>query len=262
VLQPTALVGRPEVLASRSEVSAAVDLAATHVSETPLTVGSESIAVGYRPPTPTSAPGLAHVLATKLFVPRPRPDLVARPRLLARLEAGLESSRYSVLSAPAGAGKTTLLAAWLAAAARPVAWLALDERDQDVHQFLRYLIGALETVAPSLGQAALAWLDAPPPPPLPEVVLTDLLNDLAALPGPYVLVLDDYHLVHAMAIHQAVAFLLDHLPPSVHLVIATREDPPLPLPRLRARGQLTEIRATDLSFTAEEAAGTGWSPTT
>ena len=193
------------------------------------------------------------LLATKLFVPRPRPDLIPRPRLLARLDAGLEAGRCSLLSAPAGAGKTSLLAAWFAQLDRPVSWLTLDERDQDVGQVLRYLVAALQAIAPACGRGALALLDAPRSPP-PEVIVTDLVNDLAALPTPGLLVLDDYHLVRAPAVHTAVAFLLDHLPPTVHLVIATREDPPLPLPRLRARNQLAEVRAADLGFSVEEAA--------
>jgi ATP/maltotriose-dependent transcriptional regulator MalT len=246
-------LGLTAALTPERLASAAVDLAETSPTETPLTAEPRAIAESAQPPTPTTAPVVAHLLATRLFVPRPRPDLVARSRLLDRLEAGLERSCCTLLAAQAGAGKTTLLAAWLAASARPVAWLSLDERDQEVHQFLRYIIAAFEAVAPSFGQSALAWLDAPAPPP-PEVVLTNLVNDLARLAGPCLLVLDDYHLVRAAAIHQAVAFLLDHLPPAVHLVIATREDPPLPLPRLRARGLLTEIRAADLSFSAEEAA--------
>src|SRR5262249_4662168 len=145
------------------------------------------------------------------------------------------------------------LAAWLAATARPAAWLSLDERDQDVHQVLRYLIGALQTISPTCGRLAQAWLDSPPPPP-PEVALTSLVNDLAALAPPALLVLHDHHLVRSTAVHHAVTFLLEHLPPSLHLVIATREDPPLPVPRLRARGELTEVRAADLRFTPEEAA--------
>jgi LuxR family transcriptional regulator, maltose regulon positive regulatory protein len=193
------------------------------------------------------------LLATKLFVPRPRPDLVPRPRLLDRLDAGLEAGWCSLLSAPAGAGKTSLLAAWLAQLDRPVAWLTLGERDQDAHLVLRYLVAACQTIAPTCGRGALAWLDGPRPPP-PEVVVTELVNDLAALPEPSVLVLDDYHLVRAPAVHDAVAFLLDHLPPALHLVIASREDPPLPLPRLRARRQLTEVRAADLGFSVDEAA--------
>jgi LuxR family maltose regulon positive regulatory protein len=193
------------------------------------------------------------LLATKLFVPRPRPDLVPRPRLLARLDAGLDAGRCSLLSAPAGAGKTSLLAAWLAQLDRPVAWVTLDERDQDVGQVLRYLVAALQTIAPECGREALAWLEAPGSPP-PEVVLAGLVNDLVALPAPGLLVLDDYHLVRAPAVHAAVAFLVDHLPTTMHLVVASREDPPLPLPHLRAGNQLTEVRAADLAFSLEEAA--------
>jgi LuxR family transcriptional regulator, maltose regulon positive regulatory protein len=193
------------------------------------------------------------LVATKLFVPRPRPDLVPRPRLLARLDAGLDRGRCSLLSAPAGAGKTSLLAAWLAGLDRPAAWLTLDERDQDVVQVLRYLVAAVQRTAPTCGRGALAWLDAPQPPPA-EVVVTELVNDLAALPAPGLLVLDDYHLVRAPAVHGAVGFLVDHLPPTLHLVIASREDPPLPLPRLRAGNQLVELRAADLGFSVEEAA--------
>jgi LuxR family maltose regulon positive regulatory protein len=211
------------------------------------------------PAAPGASPGrLDHsagglLLATKLFVAQPRPDLVPRPRLFTRLDVGLEAGRCTLLSAPAGAGKTSLLAAWLAQLDRPVAWLTLDERDQDPHQVLRYLVAALQTIAPASGREALAWLETPRPPPA-EVVVTVLVNDLAALPGPGLLVLDDYHLVRTPEVHAAVAFLLEHLPPGLHLVIASREDPPLPLPRLRARRQLTEVRAADLGFSVEEAA--------
>jgi LuxR family maltose regulon positive regulatory protein len=173
--------------------------------------------------------------------------------LLTHLDAGLDVGRCSLLSAPAGAGKTSLLAAWLAQLDRPVAWLTLDERDQAANQVLRYLVAACQTIAPACGRGALAWLDAPQPPP-PEVVVTELVNDLAALPVPGLLVLDDYHLVRAPDVHAAVAFLLDQLPPTLHLVIASREDPPLPLPRLRAGRQLVEVRAADLGFSVEEAA--------
>jgi LuxR family maltose regulon positive regulatory protein len=187
------------------------------------------------------------LLATKLFAPQPRPDLVARPHLLARLDAGLGAARCTLVSAPAGAGKTTTVAAWLATVDRPVAWIALDERDQDVHQVVRYLTAAL---AP-LGASSSPPLDGPPLPP--EMLLTRLLNDLTAAP-PGVLVLDDYHVVRAPAVHAAVAFLVEHLVPGVHLVITTREDPPLPLPRMRARGELVELRAYDLAFSVHEAA--------
>jgi LuxR family transcriptional regulator, maltose regulon positive regulatory protein len=192
------------------------------------------------------------LLSTKLFVPRPRPDLVSRPRLITRLNAGVDAGRCSLLSAPAGAGKTSLLAAWLAQLDRPVAWLTLDERDQAADQVLRYLVAACQTIAPDCGRRASAWLSAPQP-PRPEVVVTALVNDLAALPAPSVLVLDDYHVVRDPAVHAAVVLLLDHLPPALHLVIASREDPPLPLPRLRARRQLVEVRAADLGFSVGEA---------
>jgi LuxR family transcriptional regulator, maltose regulon positive regulatory protein len=193
------------------------------------------------------------LLATKLFVPRPRPELVPRPRLLARLEEGLKEGRCSLLSAPAGAGKTSLLATWVAGLDRPVAWLALDERDQEVHQVLRYLVASIQTITPECGRRALALLDAPPMASA-EIVLTSLLNDLTDLTGPALFVLDDYHVVRAPAVQAAIEFLLNHLPPTLHLAIATREDPPLPLPRLRASGQMIEVRAADLSFNVEEAA--------
>jgi LuxR family transcriptional regulator, maltose regulon positive regulatory protein len=193
------------------------------------------------------------LLATKLFAPRPRPDLVARPRLLSRLDAGLEGGSCTLLSAPAGSGKTTLLASWLARLDRPVGWLALDERDQDPHQVLRYLIAALQSAVPTCGRAALARLDSPPL-PSPEVVLTSLINDLSTVREPCLLALDDYHLVRAPAVHSIVQFLVDHLPPAVHLVLSTREDPPLPLARMRASGQFAELRGGDLRFTPDEAA--------
>ena len=191
------------------------------------------------------------IVATKLYMPAHRSRIVARPRLIERLDAGLDG-RLTLISAAAGFGKTTLVSAWVAGCGRPAAWLSLDEGDSDPARFLAYLIAALQTIAPSVGQGALAALQAPQPPP--EAVLTAVLNDLAALPDRLMLVLDDYHTVDAPAVDQAVAFLLQNLPPHLHLVIATREDPALPLARLRARGQLTELRAADLRFTPDEAA--------
>jgi ATP/maltotriose-dependent transcriptional regulator MalT len=214
---------------------------------------SDSAAGSSRSPGHMTWNAAGLLLATKLFVPRPRPDLVQRPRLLARLDEGLDEGRCSLLSAPAGAGKTSLLATWVARLDRPVAWLALDENDQEVHQVLRYLVASLQTIAPECGRAALALLDAPPPAP-PDVVLTTLVNDIAALPGRALLVLDDYHLVREPAVYTAIEFFLNHLPPPLHMTIATREDPPLPLPRLRASRQIIEVRAADLSFNVEEAA--------
>ncbi len=158
-----------------------------------------------------------------------------------------------MVSASAGFGKTTLLAVWLQTCDYPVAWLSLDERDGDTVRFLTYLVAAIQQVAPQVGGAVTDALGSSQQPPL-ESLLTALLNDLANVPEPFVLVLDDYHLLDATPIDDALAFLLDHLPSQVHLVIATREDPQLPLTRLRVRGQLNELRAADLRFTADEAA--------
>jgi LuxR family transcriptional regulator, maltose regulon positive regulatory protein len=242
-------LGRAEDLTPErlEEVAAAL---AGRVAADAGTVGDGASGPG---PSPGRGPAGLPLLATKLFVPRPRRDLVPRPRLLARLDAGLDADRCSLLSAPAGAGKTSLLAAWVAQVDRPVAWLTLDERDQDVHLVLRYLVAATQRIDPGCGRGALAWLEVSPPPP-PEVVVTGLVNDLATLPAPALLVLDDYHLVGAPEVHAAVGFLLEHLPPTLHLVIASREDPPLPLPRLRAGRQLVEVRAADLGFSVQEAA--------
>jgi len=202
------------------------------------------------------------LLQTKLHIPPIRPGLVSRPRLIGRLNAGLGQNlgrRLTVISAPAGFGKTTLIAQWLNNARCPSAWLSLDERDHELARFLAYVIAALRAVetrqdfAGDIGKGLLRELQSPQPPPA-EVVLTSLINDLAALPDRMLLVLDDYHLIEAQAIHDAVAFLLEHLPLQMHLVIATREDPPLAMARLRARGQLTELRASDLRFTSAEAA--------
>ena len=201
------------------------------------------------------------ILTTKLFLPPPRPKVVSRPRLIERLNAGLHG-KLTLISAPAGFGKTTLVGEWLATGERPVAWLSLDEEDSAPTRFLAYLVAALQTLAlgkaggnaATLGAGVLAALQSPQPPPT-EVLLTALLNEIAAVPGGFVLVLDDYHLVDSPPVDQALAFLLDHLPPQMHLVITTREDPQLPLARLRARGQMTELRAADLRFTESEAAG-------
>ncbi|UCH24524.1 MAG: AAA family ATPase [Trueperaceae bacterium] len=195
----------------------------------------------------------APILATKLYLPPPRPKVVLRPRLTARLAAGLHR-KLTLISAPAGFGKTTLVSEWLAACERPAAWLSLDEGDNDLNQFLAYLVAALQTVAEHLGQGVLETLQSPPPVPT-EPILIALVNELATLPNPLVLVLDDYHVIDAEPVDKALAFLLEHLPPQLHLIITTREDPRLPLARLRVRDQLTELRATDLRFTAEEATG-------
>ncbi len=192
------------------------------------------------------------LLTTKLYIPPVRPELVPRSRLIERLNAGLHR-KLTLISAPAGFGKTTLVTEWLDNAERPFAWLSLDEDDNDPARFFTYLLAALQRIDTDIGQAAQAMLQAPQP-PSPETFLTSLINDIAATPHPFALVLDDYHLIHTLPIHQQLAFLLEHQPPSMHLVIVTREDPPLPLSRLRARGQTVEIRQADLRFTEEETA--------
>jgi LuxR family transcriptional regulator, maltose regulon positive regulatory protein len=194
------------------------------------------------------------VVETKLYIPNPPRGLVARPRLRERLSRGTQS-RLTLLSAPAGFGKTTLLAGWLAFAApagRPVAWLSLEESDSQPASFWTYVINALQTVVPGVGTSALPLLQSAQPPI--EAVLATLLNGLAAAPNDIDLVLDDYHLVDGPEVRVGMAFLLAHLPPHVHLVISTRADPALPLARLRARGELVEIRAADLRFTRDEVA--------
>jgi LuxR family maltose regulon positive regulatory protein len=200
---------------------------------------------------PGTAPGRDALLATKLYVPRVPPGFVARPRLTAPLD---EAGRLILACAPAGFGKTALLAAWASAGPRPVAWLSLDEGDNDPARFWRHVAAALDRVRPGVS-GRIRPLLGPPPPPSFEGVVTALLNDLAERPAEQgLLVLDDYHLVTAPQVHAAVQFLLDHLPPGLRLVLATRSDPPLRLGRLRARGELTELRAADLRFTETEAA--------
>ncbi len=192
------------------------------------------------------------ILATKLYVPTPRPDVVPRPRLFKRLNEGLYH-KLILVSAPAGFGKTTLVSEWVTACGRPTAWLSLDEGDHDPIRFLTYLVAALQTVASQLGDGVLAVLQSPQPPPM-ESLLTALLNEIAALPDSFLFVLDDYHLIDARVVDDTLGYLLEHLPPPMHLVVITREDPNIPLARLRARNQLTELRVSELRFTPAEAA--------
>ena len=207
------------------------------------------------PEPPAAAPaGVAAseqdvLLATKLHVPGPRPGFVARPRLAGALAGGLV-----LVCAPAGFGKTALLADWLRSGGRPVAWLSLDAGDNDPVRFWRHVVAALDRARPGTGERVAPLLG--PPPSSFEGLVTALINELAAQSGEnaIVLVLDDYHLINARQVHASLAFLLEHLPPGLHLVLASRSDPPLPLARLRARGQLAELRTADLRFTAEEAA--------
>ena len=191
------------------------------------------------------------ILATKLYIPPARPHAVLRPRLIGRINEGLHR-RLTLISAPAGFGKTTLVGEWLAGCERPAAWLSLDEGDNDPIRFLAYFVAALQKIVPNIGEGVLGPLQSPPSPPT-ESLLTTLLNEIATASAPFVLVLDDYHVIDAEPVDDALAFLIEHLPPQMHLLIATREDPRLPLARLRSRDQLTELRAKDLRFTLDEA---------
>ncbi|HPL27960.1 MAG TPA: LuxR C-terminal-related transcriptional regulator [Anaerolineae bacterium] len=192
------------------------------------------------------------LIQTKLFIPQARHEVVERPRLAARLDEGLRCA-LTLVSAPAGSGKTTALAAWAAKLGMPVAWLSLDKDDNDPTRFFAYLGAALRVVRPHAGEAVAAAFQSPHPPES-EAVLAALVNEIAADASPFVLVLDDYHAIKGHAIHSAIAFLVEHMPAPLHLVVATRSDPPLPLGRLRGQMQLIELRAADLRFTAQEAA--------
>ncbi len=204
------------------------------------------------------------ILATKLYVPPPRPQFVPRPRLIEHLNDGLQvGSKLTLIAAPAGFGKTTLLSEWLNAKSEggrtPPSVLrgwVKDESGETTHPSsfnLHPFIAALQTIDAGIGAEALDRLQDRQPPPA-ELILTTLINELAVTPQDIILVLDDYHLIEIQPIHAALTFLLDHLPRQLHLVIASRSDPALPLARLRARGELTDLRAGDLRFTPDEAA--------
>jgi LuxR family maltose regulon positive regulatory protein len=189
------------------------------------------------------------LVTTKLFVPRARDALVARPRLVALLEEG-SAAALTLVAAPAGFGKTTALAAWLVGTGRGVAWVSLDDADRDPALFWQYVVAALDTAAPGVGAAALPMLESGQP--VSRSLLTLVLNDVAAAPQQVELVLDDYHLADGPEVADGMAFLLQHRPDNLHVVISTRADPNLPLARLRARGELVEVRARDLRFTTSE----------
>lgn len=216
------------------------------------------------------------ILLTKLFVPKTRPGLVSRPRLIDKLNHGIQQGcNLTLVSAPAGFGKTTVVSDWIAdmqltlnasssdtinqiadhnpKIANRVAWLSLDEGDNDLNSFLIYFIAAMQTVEPDIGLEPLAALQSSGA-TNSQAVLMALLNEIADLTQALVLILDDYHVIENQSISEAVTYLLDHLPATMHLVITTRIDPALPLARLRGRGQLTELRVADLRFTDGEAA--------
>ena len=204
------------------------------------------------PSAATAAPDA--LLATKLHVPRTRPGFVVRPRLADRL-APAQGGELTLVCAPAGFGKTALLADWARRDPRPVAWLSLDDADNDPARFWRHAAAALDRVRPGVAQQVAALLQGGGLQPASfEAVVTTLVNELAGVAEEVVLVVDDYHLIQAPQVHQSLEFLLEHLPAQLRLVLTSRADPPLPLARLRARGQLAELRERDLRFSPEEAA--------
>jgi LuxR family maltose regulon positive regulatory protein len=195
---------------------------------------------------------MIELLRTKLFIPRPRKNLVARSRLIERLNAGLDK-KLSLIAAPAGFGKTTLLSEWIPQSPNCVTWLSLDKDDNDPVKFWAYFIKSLQGLQAELGAGAYSLLHSPQVPPITSI-LTSLINDIAAFPNTFSMVLDDYHVIEFHAIHEDLTFLIEHQPTNMHLAITTRMDPSLPLARLRARNRLDELRANDLRFTANESA--------
>ncbi len=196
------------------------------------------------------------LLQTKLFAPLVPPELVSRPRLIERFEAGLHR-KLTLVSAPAGFGKTTLLTEWAhrhredSQSQLPVGWVSLDKDDNDPSRYWTYFISALQTIYPDLGQSLTAMIQSPQPPPV-ESFLTSLINEITEKTEPFLLILDDYHIIENKAVHHAMTFLLENMPPQMHLVIASRTNPTLPLARLRGRGQLNEFSAGDLRFNFNE----------
>ena len=193
---------------------------------------------------------LTPLLATKLYIPPARANRVPRSRLIEQLNI---PRPLTLIAAPAGFGKTTLLSNWLPQSQHCVTWLSLDEDDNDPIRFWGYVVAALQKLRANLGEDALKLLQSPQPPPV-TAILSALINDVSSFPDNFSIVLDDYHLIKTQSIHEALTFLLDHQPPQMHVILTTRADPPLPIARLRARDQLTELRADDLRFTRDEAA--------
>ena len=192
------------------------------------------------------------VLKTKLYIPGVRAHHVSRARLIDSMQ-GIRSCTLTLISAPAGFGKTSLLAEWIAGSSLAVSWLSLDNDDNHPGRFLAYLIHSLQSIDESIGAEAWSMLQMPEPPPF-QTILTTLINDCSSLDEHFAFILDDYQSIYAQPIHEMVSFFLDHCPTQLHLVIATRVDPPLPVARLRSRGQMLELRMSNLRFSPEEAA--------
>ena len=193
---------------------------------------------------------LTTLLATKLFIPPARANRVPRARLIEQLN---KTRPLTLISAPAGFGKTTLLSDWIPQSEHCVTWLSIDEDDNDPIRFWVYVVAALQKLRPDLGRDTLILLQSPQPPPI-TLILSTLINEISSFPENFSIVLDDYHFIKTQSIHEAVTFLLDHLAPQMRLILTTRADPLLPIARLRARNQLTELRAYDLRFTPDEVA--------
>jgi len=193
------------------------------------------------------------IIKTKLNIPQIHPNLVSRLRLSDQIEAGVQGgNKLTLVAAPAGFGKTTAVSTWVHQKNRKVAWLSLEESDNEAALFLIYLLASIRTIWPDFAEDAFAALTDSPPAPVSTLIPT-IVNELTELDGTLVLILDDYHVITSQEIHETISFLLEHQPHQVHLVIATRADPPLPISRLRAQRLLTELRTADLRFTSDEA---------
>jgi len=245
-----AYLGRPEDLTLERLIAVAQALATACLSATGEVGHSEQVSRSSHRMSPQEP-----VLSTKLSIPPARSDSVPRPRLIHRLN-GMMQRKLTLVSAPAGFGKTTLLSVWCTVAARSdqrIGWVSLDASDNDPTRFWSYVIAALAMASSGLEENILMLLRSPQPPPI-ESILVTLINALTSIPYAIALILDDYHLIEMPAIHNALIFLLDHLPPHLHVVVASRVDPPLPVARLRTQGHLAELRITDLRFTPAAAA--------
>ena len=195
---------------------------------------------------------MEQILTTKLYVPPLQPSLVRRPHLIKKLNSGQEG-KLTLVSAPAGFGKSTLISSWIHQLDQPAAWISLDHGDNNPSRFLEYFTIALQKIEAEIGEGILSALQSSHPPKT-DVPLTSLLNEIAEMTQPFVIVLDDYHVVTEPIIQEVLNFILENQPPKMHIVISSRADPSWPLARLRARDELTEIRTRDLRFTTDEAA--------